>query len=164
MLLQTLPRSMTLHLPDEAATEAFGTALGGALAAGDTLLLSGPLGAGKSALARAAIRRLLGDRRAEVPSPSYSLVNVYETDAGQVWHADLYRLGGGGDEMAELGLDEAMGQVVLFVEWPDRLGAALPERFLSIHLDMPDGGGRGVAVAIHGAGWEGLRAVLEDWE
>ena len=157
----TLPHSMTLHLPDEAATEAFRAALGGAMAAGDTVLLSGPLGAGKSALARAAIRRLLGDWRAEVPSPSYTLINVYDTEAGPVWHADLYRLGGGGDEMAELGLDEAMGRVILFVEWPDRLGAALPERYLSIRLDMTDGGGRDAAIAFHGEGWERLRAALE---
>ncbi len=130
MLLLTLPHSMTFHLPDEAATDAFGAALGGALRAGDAVLLSGPLGAGKSALARAAIRRLLDDPRAEVPSPSYTLVNVYDAPAGPVWHVDLYRLSGGGDEMAELGLEAAMGRAVLFVEWPDRLGTALPARYL----------------------------------
>ena len=156
---------LELHLPDEAATARLGAALAGCLAPGDTVLLRGPLGAGKSALARAVIAALIGDLEAEIPSPSYTLVNVYETPAGPVWHADLYRLGGGAEEVEELGLAEAMseGAALVLVEWPERLGSDLPGRRAEIALSGPASGGRDAAATLHGPGWERVAAMLERW-
>ncbi len=167
------PARLPLHLADEAATARFGAALAACLGPGDTVLLSGPLGAGKSALARAVIAALIGNREAEnggeieteIPSPSYTLVNVYETPRGQVWHADLYRLGGEAEEIEELGLPEAMseGTALVLVEWPERLGGALPARRLAIALSAPERGGRDAAVRLHGPGWEPVARMLERW-
>ena len=158
------PTSFAIRLPDEAATARFGAALAGALAPGDTVLLAGPLGAGKSALARAVIQALLGAREAEVPSPSYTLVNVYETQRGTVWHADLYRLGGEAEELEELGLAEAMaGGALVLVEWPERLGPALPARRLEIALSAPPAGGRDARITLHGHSWDRVAAALEVW-
>ncbi len=156
------PGERSLHLPDEAATARLGAALAGALAPGDAVLLAGPLGAGKSALARAVIQALMGEGGAEVPSPSYTLVNVYETPRGTVWHADLYRLGGEAEELEELGLGEAMetGALVL-VEWPERLGGAVPARRFEIALSAPAEGGRDARLALHGTGWERVAATLD---
>jgi len=133
------------------------------LAPGDTLLLQGPLGAGKSTLVRAVIVKLLGDPDAEIPSPSYTLVNVYETRSGPVWHADLYRLSGTAEELEELGLDEAMGTALVMVEWPDRLGNALPPRRITMALAPNAAGGRDLTATLHGAGWHAVAALLERW-
>lgn len=159
------PPGRVLRLPDAAATARLGALLARALAPGDTVLLAGPLGAGKSALAQAVIQALLGEPEAEIPSPSYTLVNVYETPRGPVWHADLYRLGGAADELEELGLAEAMaaGAALVLVEWPERLAGALPARRLEVALSGPAGGGREARLTRRGPGWERLTAVLEGW-
>ena len=158
------PRQLLLRLPDEAVTVRLGAALAGPLSPGDAVLLAGPLGAGKSALARALIQALIEAREAEIPSPSYTLVNVYETPRGTVWHADLYRLGGGAEELEELGLAEALqGGALVLVEWPERLGGALPARRLEITLSAPAAGGRAARIAFHGPGWKRVAAVLEQW-
>ena len=115
---------MILH--DLAATETLAQRLARLARPGDALLLSGPLGAGKSALARAFLRALLGDPALEVPSPSYTLVQSYAVPGGgQAHHFDLYRLGGA-EEVLELGWEEALEGIVL-VEWPERLGALAPK-------------------------------------
>jgi tRNA threonylcarbamoyladenosine biosynthesis protein TsaE len=163
MLASDRFQSFRLHLADEPETARLGAALAGALRPGDTVLLSGPLGAGKSALARAVIATLLGDPAAEIPSPSYTLVNVYDTDRGAVWHADLYRLSGAAEELEELGLDEALGAALVLVEWPERLGPALPARRLEVHLSAPPGGGRDAAVGLRGDGWDRVVALLQGW-
>jgi len=168
MLSPDLSRRFRLRLGDEAATARLGARLAGGLGPGDAVLLQGTLGAGKSALARAVIAALLDDPRADIPSPSYTLVNVYETIAGPVWHADLYRLSGDAGEIAELGLDEAMaggadGPLVL-VEWPERLGAAFPARRLELRLTIPGTGeGRDLEARLVGPGWEAVAAVLAAW-
>jgi tRNA threonylcarbamoyl adenosine modification protein YjeE len=122
-----------LLTPD--ATEALAARLAALLRAGDTLLLQGQLGAGKSHLARAAIRALIGPGgdRAEVPSPTFTLVQVYETLSGEVWHADLYRLTDP-QEAEELGLDAAMEEAVCLVEWPDRLAPDWPTGAVCLRL------------------------------
>jgi len=163
MLSSNPSPSFLIHLAGEAETARLGAALAGVLAPGDTVLLSGPLGAGKSALARAVIGSLLGDSRAEIPSPSYTLVNVYETPRGAVWHADLYRLSGEAGELEELGLDEAMGAALVLVEWPERLGATLPARRLEVALARPPGGGRDAALKLTGPGWDAVATLLEGW-
>ena len=133
------------------------------LGPGDTVLLRGILGAGKSALARAVIGAALGDAEAEIPSPSYTLINIYETARGAIWHADLYRLSGEAEELEQLGLDEAIGTALVLVEWPERLGMALPERRLEVALSAPDADSRDAAIWLHGDGWDGIAALLGAW-
>lgn len=136
--------AFTLDLPDAAATEALGRGLAGLARPGDTILLEGPIGAGKSCLARAFIRALLGPAE-EVPSPTFTLVQVYEAVGAEIWHADLYRLTHP-DEVWELGLDDAFQAAICLVEWPDRLGAHLPPHALRIRLD-PAGEGRRATIS-----------------
>lgn len=127
-----MPVILSLSLPGEAATAALAEALAPLLKAGDTLLLEGPLGAGKTSFARALIRALAGPET-EVPSPSFNLVLTYETSAGTVWHFDLYRVADP-RELDELGLDEAMSDGITLIEWPDRLGKAAPVSALTCRL------------------------------
>ncbi|WP_376097962.1 tRNA (adenosine(37)-N6)-threonylcarbamoyltransferase complex ATPase subunit type 1 TsaE [Roseomonas sp. CCTCC AB2023176] len=123
---------LTLDLPDEAATAALGARLAAVLRPGDAVLLDGPLGAGKSALARAVLRAAAGDPALEVPSPTFTLVQTYDLPAGPAHHFDLYRLDGPAG-LRELGWEEAREGVVL-VEWPDRLGDLAPPDSLRITL------------------------------
>ena len=116
---------MNFVLPDLATTEGLARDIAARLRAGDAVLLSGPLGAGKTALARAMLRSLCGDPALEVPSPSYTLVQSYEAPGFTVHHFDLWRLRGP-DGVHELGWDEARTGVVI-VEWPDRLGRLEPD-------------------------------------
>lgn len=139
---------LTLALPDEDATTRLGEWLADHMQGGETLLLEGPIGAGKSHLARALIRARLG-RWEDVPSPTFTLVQVYQADV-EIWHADLYRLTHP-DEVLELGLEEAFGHAICLVEWPDRLGSALPERAVRVAL-RAEGDGR-VAVVSGDAPW-----------
>ena len=162
--IPTSSRRFTLFLDSERATMRLGTALAGALAPGDTVLLRGALGAGKSALARAVIGAILGDPAAEIPSPSYTLVNVYDTPRGPVWHADLYRLSGEAEEIEELGLDDAMGSALVLVEWPERLGSALPSRRIEVSLAARTSSeGRDVEIALTGPGWAAVAKMLAEW-
>lgn len=125
--------TLTLDLPDPEATEALGARLAALARPGDVFLLEGPIGAGKSCLARAFIRARLG-REEEVPSPTFTLVQVYEAEGVEIWHADLYRLSHP-DEVWELGLDDAFSTAICLVEWPDRLGAHVPPDALRIRLE-----------------------------
>ena len=129
----TLP-VRTIALPTQAATEALGAAVAALLRPGDAVLLHGPLGAGKSTLARAILRQLAGDPALEVPSPSYTLAQTYDTPVGPVVHFDLWRLDGPA-ALDELGWDEARAGVVI-VEWPDRLGAHAPPDALHLALTI----------------------------
>jgi tRNA threonylcarbamoyladenosine biosynthesis protein TsaE len=124
---------ITLHLDSLAATERLAARLASVLRPGDALLLEGPLGAGKSALARAVLRGLAHDPALEVPSPSFTLVQSYDLpDGGAAHHYDLYRLSGPAD-LRELGWDEAREGIVL-VEWPDRLGTLRPDDAIALAL------------------------------
>lgn len=128
-------------LKDEAATIAAGERIAAGLKPGDLLLLQGGLGAGKTTLARAIVRRLAGDPDLEVPSPSFALVQPYDMPAGPVLHADLYRLAHEGD-ISELGLFDRPEAIVL-VEWPERAPSLVSRANLNIRLDVPkDGRGR----------------------
>jgi tRNA threonylcarbamoyladenosine biosynthesis protein TsaE len=150
-----------LPLADPEATERLGARLARALAPGDTLLLDGPLGAGKTALARAVIRSLQGAAAEEVPSPSFTLVQTYATPRGEVWHVDLYRIAEPSG-LAELGLEEAFEQAICLVEWPGRLGRHRPARCLVIGLAEADAGRR-AEFRPQGAGWDALlREALDD--
>lgn len=144
--------TLLLPLPDEADTVALGTRLARVAQPGDCILLSGPIGVGKSTLARAFIRARCGAGE-EVPSPSFTLVQVYEDGATEIWHADLYRLSHP-DEVWELGLDEAFTRAICLVEWPDRLGKHLPAGALHMTLEA-DGEGRRAVI-------RGGRAALRE--
>lgn len=136
---------MDRFLPDDDATAGFGAELAATLRAGDVVLLEGELGAGKTALARAVIRALAGDPMLDVPSPSFALVQPYETPQGPVLHADLYRLGDP-REVDELGLLDNPEAIVL-VEWAERSPEIVAAATVSVALSIPPGGmGRTVTV------------------
>lgn len=143
------------HLPDEDATAQLGALIAPQLKAGDVIYLYGDLGMGKSALARGLIRALTTPDQ-EVPSPTFTLIQSYETPAFEVLHLDLYRLTDP-DEAYELGLDEARSHAVLVIEWPDRLGHLGFDDRLDIGLEVPDktnfplaAGGRVARLTPHG--------------
>ena len=120
-------------LIDEAATGAFAQQLANFVRPGDFIALSGDLGAGKTAFVRAALRALAGDPELEAPSPTFTLIQVYDGPGFPVVHADFYRLRGD-DELAQIGWDEATDGAVTFVEWPERAASALPADRLEIAL------------------------------
>ncbi|MCB2127772.1 MAG: tRNA (adenosine(37)-N6)-threonylcarbamoyltransferase complex ATPase subunit type 1 TsaE [Rhodobacteraceae bacterium] len=133
------PRPATIALPSPEATSKLARQLARHLMPGDTLLLTGPVGAGKTFFARSLIQTMLAEdgRYEEVPSPTFSLVQTYDTGQGEVWHADLYRLTGE-DQLDELGLGDALGREICLVEWPERLSAYLPPDALSLRLLYDD--------------------------
>ena len=138
-------------LDDEAATSALGAALAGALRVGEAICLTGPLGAGKSTLARALIRALTTPTE-DVPSPTFTLVQFYEGASISVAHFDLYRLTSA-DEAYENGLDEALEDGAALIEWPERLEGRLPPDRLDIEITI-EGDGRRARLTPSGA-WEG---------
>jgi len=127
-----------IFLPDERATEDLAGRLAARAAPGDAILLSGPLGAGKSVFARAFIRAAAGAPDLAVPSPSFTLVQVYETPKGAIWHYDLWRLEDH-HALEELGWDEA-SQAITLVEWPERLGPLAPVPALWVTLAYAESG------------------------
>ena len=148
------PPVLTLSLPDLAATEALAARAAALARPGDALLLEGPLGAGKSAFARAFLRAAAGDSGLEVPSPSFTLVQAYELPAGVAHHFDLYRLSGP-DELIELGWDEARDGIVI-VEWPQRLEHLAPTDALCLALEPGEGDQRTATLT----GWAGRLEAL----
>ncbi len=140
-------------LKDEAATARLGAAIAARLQAGEAVCLSGPLGAGKSTLARALVRALTTPDE-EVPSPTFTLVQFYEGKRIDVAHFDLYRLADA-DEAYEIGLDEALDDGAAVIEWPERLAGRLPADRLDIEIELSDeASARRVRLTPHGA-WEG---------
>lgn len=121
-------------LSNEEATAAVGADLARVATAGDVITLSGPLGVGKTSLARGFLAAL--GHEGEVPSPSFALVQPYEDLALPVWHVDLYRIEQP-DDVDELGLDSAAGGVLL-VEWPERVGPGLWPEALNLSLEFGD--------------------------
>ena len=136
------PSNLDLELPDEAATAALGRDIAALAKPGDVIALSGDLGAGKTTLARAFVNALPppggpgprpGTASEVVPSPTFTLLQIYERDPAPVWHFDLYRLARP-EDVFELGFEEALGQAISLIEWPERLGSALPDQRLEIRL------------------------------
>lgn len=129
---------MSRLLADDAATEALGAELAESLKPGDLVVLEGDLGAGKTALARSIIRHLAGDPTLDVPSPTFALVQPYDTAKGLILHADLYRLGDP-REVEELGLLDNPEAIVL-VEWAERSLEIMAAATLKVTLAIPPGG------------------------
>ncbi|GAB4144669.1 MAG: tRNA (adenosine(37)-N6)-threonylcarbamoyltransferase complex ATPase subunit type 1 TsaE [Sphingomonadales bacterium] len=121
---------------DPAATAVLAARLAPLLRAGDVLALDGPLGSGKTHFARALIHALGVNE--DVPSPTFTLVQVYDAAGLPIWHCDLYRLGGA-DEAEELGLDDAFADALCLIEWPQRLADRLPANALHVSFAPGDG-------------------------
>jgi tRNA threonylcarbamoyladenosine biosynthesis protein TsaE len=137
-------------LTTEEETTAAGEALARIVRAGDVITLSGPLGVGKTALARGFIKAL--GHEGEVPSPSFAIVQPYDDVELPVWHIDLYRIEDSA-EIEELGLDAA-ADAVLLVEWPDRAGTDLWSEALGLSLEFGRDGER-ILTAEVPPSWEG---------
>jgi len=127
--------SFSVVLPDEHATARLTIDVAGALAPGDLVTLSGDLGAGKTTFARALIRHLAGDETVEVPSPTFTLMQIYDLPQFPLVHADLYRLSGAA-ELTELGFDDLPEGAVVLLEWPDRAASVLPPDRLDVALTL----------------------------
>ena len=124
--------SIPLRSPEQTCTLA--RALAPLLVPGDTVLLSGEIGAGKTLFARALIQSRLSILE-DVPSPSFTLIQIYELSDAEIWHVDLYRLSHS-DEVIDLGLDEALQDAICLIEWPDRLGELAPQNSLKLHFTV----------------------------
>ena len=122
--------------------------------AGDCITLEGDLGAGKSVFARAFIRTAMGDEALDVPSPTYTLVQTYAPPSPrpEIWHVDLYRVEKE-QEITELGLEDALGDAVLLIEWPERLGAETPEDRLAVMIGPGESGDKRTVTLKAGPGW-----------
>jgi tRNA threonylcarbamoyladenosine biosynthesis protein TsaE len=137
-------------LKDEAATAQVGAALAKVVRAGDVITLSGPLGVGKTALARGLIEAL--GHEGEVPSPTFAIVQPYDELIPAVFHVDLYRIEEP-SEIDELGLDSA-ADAVLIVEWPERARDAMWPNALGLSLEFGQNGDR-ILTAEVPPSWEG---------
>ena len=142
---------LIIDLPDEAATAGFAARLSALASPGDIFALKGDLGAGKTSFARAFIRARGGGE--EVPSPTFTLVQVYEVAEAAIWHFDLYRLKSP-EEAWELGVEDAFSQGISLIEWPERLGALLPRRRLEITFLFGERPEARRAVLAAGEGWQ----------
>ncbi|APE45073.1 tRNA (adenosine(37)-N6)-threonylcarbamoyltransferase complex ATPase subunit type 1 TsaE [Sulfitobacter alexandrii] len=148
--MTTRSRSFTFADAEQTARQA--ALLAQVLRRGDVILLSGDVGAGKTHFARSAIQSLL-TLPEDVPSPTFTLVQTYDTGDAELWHADLYRLASV-QEVEELGLIDAFETAICLVEWPDRLGELAPSSALSLTFSqgqLPDS--RSVVATWQDDGW-----------
>ncbi|MEM6891235.1 MAG: tRNA (adenosine(37)-N6)-threonylcarbamoyltransferase complex ATPase subunit type 1 TsaE [Pseudomonadota bacterium] len=126
--------SKRFDLVSEEETNQLGADIATGLNPGDTILLSGPIGAGKTHLARAMILSLLEEPE-PVPSPTFTLIQSYRSREAEILHADLYRLADI-SEITELGLEDAFGEAIVIIEWPDRLPPEMvPDDSISIDFE-----------------------------
>ncbi len=149
---------ITINLPKETDTAALGFKFAPLLEAGDVICLSGPLGVGKTTLARAMIKAFSGVE--EVPSPTFTLVEIYQGAGLALWHFDLYRLERK-DEIWELGFEDALVEGVSVIEWPERIIESLPASSLVLKLEVTAEGRK--AIIISGPKWRErlLRAGIQ---
>lgn len=161
---QRHPAVLEIRLPDESATAALARRLAPLARRGDVIALFGDLGSGKTSFARAFINALARPGGAaageEVPSPTFTLVQVYERDPAPVWHFDLYRLSRA-EEVHELGFEEALAEGIALIEWPERLGDLLPPHRLAIRFAFADAAARH-ATLDGGGSWPARLRALED--
>jgi tRNA threonylcarbamoyladenosine biosynthesis protein TsaE len=157
------PVLRTTRLGSEEQTRAMAEALAPGLSAGDVILLDGPVGAGKSVFARAVISSRLEalGRHEDIPSPTFTLVQVYDLDGVEAWHCDLYRLTDPA-EVIELGLDEAFEEAICLVEWPERLGPERPAHAVTLHLEPDAQGAARIATWRGPESWAARLEALND--
>ncbi|SIS52422.1 tRNA threonylcarbamoyladenosine biosynthesis protein TsaE [Roseivivax lentus] len=149
------PRRVSIELPDPTATSDLARRIGADLGPGDVVLLEGGIGAGKTHFARSLIQSRLTAPE-DVPSPTFTLVQIYDSPAGEIWHSDLYRLDHV-DSVVELGLLEAFETAICLVEWPDRLGDLAPMGALRLAFsDGPDDDARQLVATWTAPRWDTL--------
>ncbi len=132
MMINDPEQGLDFHLADESETCALAVRIAQAAAPGDVIALIGDLGTGKTVFARAFIRARCGEHE-EVPSPTFTLLQTYDSDAAVIFHFDLYRLNHA-EEALELGIDEAFADGISLIEWAERLDGWLPANRLDINL------------------------------
>jgi len=168
-------RKIVFNNCNEKQTLLLASALARLLKSGDTLLLFGDIGSGKTFFSRGLIQEMMKNQSVpveEVPSPTFSIVQPYDGLSPIVWHLDLYRLSHH-DEIYELGLEDALEKGICLIEWPSKMGSNIPERNMSISFDLEDFTyeKRSILIELNGIGWshvsgslmKGLR-VLEDFK
>ena len=158
------PVLLTLRSPDD--TAALARCIAPQLRRGDTILLAGEIGAGKTHFARALIQHLQATTGhiEDVPSPTFTLVQTYDVGDNQIWHADLYRLSSG-DEIEELGLRDAFDTAICLIEWPERLGQLRPLNAIEFEFqtsDEPDE--RTLTLRTNARRWQGLLPVIAEFQ
>lgn len=147
-------RPSTIPLDSLSATAALAGRLAGLAEAGDIIGLAGELGAGKTAFARAFIHARLGE--VEVPSPTFTLVQIYQNGGAPIWHFDLYRLEDSA-EIYELGIEEAFDSAICLIEWPEKMAGNEPRDWLEMRLNPGAGeNSRRALFTPHGARAERL--------
>ncbi|WP_299950054.1 tRNA (adenosine(37)-N6)-threonylcarbamoyltransferase complex ATPase subunit type 1 TsaE [uncultured Ruegeria sp.] len=153
------PLKLTLNSPQVTADTA--ARISSALQPGDTILLEGTIGSGKTHFARALIQSVLTVPE-DVPSPTFTLVQVYETRIGEIWHSDLYRLTSV-EEIEELGLTEAFDTSICLVEWPEKLGQLTPDSALLIQFvtDPDDQDTRHLALSWSDPKWNAKLEIIQ---
>ena len=142
--------SININLKSEKDTLKFGSNLAKIARCGDIFALSGDLGTGKTVVARGFIKQIIGNDT-NVASPTFNLVNTYESNKGTIWHFDLYRLENS-NEIEELGLDEAISEGICIIEWPEKATNEIPKNRLCIFLKEGEQTGvRSVQITSHGS-------------
>lgn len=151
------------HLPSLKDTIELAQLLALNLSVGDTVLLSGVVGAGKTYFVRQVILKMLEDNefQEDIPSPTFTLVQSYETRDLEIWHADLYRLTSL-DEIYELGLEDAFDNAVCFVEWPKLLGNLTPKSALNIQFEIEEDDTRKVFLEWEDVKWNNVIKILKN--
>jgi tRNA threonylcarbamoyladenosine biosynthesis protein TsaE len=140
-----------VNLSDEIATATLAARISELAEAGDIIALKGDLGTGKTTFARGFIRARGSEE--EVPSPTFTLVQIYELAPAAIWHFDLYRLKSP-EEVWELGIEDAFNEGISLIEWPERLGPLLPRRRLQIELLFGERPETRCAVLDAGENWQ----------
>lgn len=134
---------------------------------GDTVLLYGEIGSGKTFFSRAMIQKMMEKQGAvveDIPSPTFTIVQIYDTLVPSVWHLDLYRISNP-DEIIDLDLENALEKHVCLIEWPQNMGLHVPERNISITLEEILGSDdvRNIDFEFYGTGWEHIIRGLIKW-
>ncbi len=158
------PKSLSFSLESPEETTVVAQKIAPLIVAGESLLLSGDLGAGKTHFARAFIqaRLAVAGLAEDVPSPTYTLVQTYWDGICDIWHADLYRLTGQSD-IYELGLTDAFQQSICLIEWPDRLGELRPQKSLRFEFSHTGSENtRALRITWGEPNWQGLVKALEN--